>query len=110
MNSARRFHGLWRSPGTRYRANWIDETLLSVGIIPRFLSKEMRTETLVLSGFDKEKYRQRNIVERPIGWLKNARKNLFTIRKDGHQLRRNDQDGFHRKVPQARHQMTQIDV
>ncbi|MEZ6128338.1 MAG: transposase [Planctomycetaceae bacterium] len=57
-----------------YRANWIDETLLSMGIIPVIPSKENENRDARPVEFDKEKYRQRNIVERLIGWLKECRR------------------------------------
>ncbi|MEZ6129587.1 MAG: transposase [Planctomycetaceae bacterium] len=56
-----------------YRANWIDETLLSMESFPQSLRRKTRTETLVLSSLTR-KYRQRNIVERLIGWLKECRR------------------------------------
>jgi transposase len=57
-----------------YRAHWIDEYLLELGIRPVIPSKanEMRDDRPV--AFDKEAYRQRNIVERLIGWLKECRR------------------------------------
>lgn len=57
-----------------YRANWIDEYLLALGIQPVIPSKanEDRSERSV--EFDRQAYRQRNIVERLIGWLKESRR------------------------------------
>jgi len=57
-----------------YRANWIDEYLLALGIQPVIPSKanEDRSERSV--EFDHQAYRQRNIVERLIGWLKESRR------------------------------------
>ena len=57
-----------------YRANWIDEYLSDLGINPVIPSKdnEQRDERLV--AFDKEAYRDRNIVERLIGWIKECRR------------------------------------
>jgi len=57
-----------------YRADWIDAYLLDLGITPVIPSKanEARDERLVL--FDKHAYRDRNIVERLIGWLKECRR------------------------------------
>jgi transposase len=57
-----------------YRAGWIDEMLIEMGIIPVIPSKENEDRSARLVDFDKEKYRQRNIVERLIGWLKECRR------------------------------------
>jgi transposase len=57
-----------------YRANWIDETLLSMGITPVIPSKENENRDDRPVEFDKEKYKQRNIVERLIGWMKECRR------------------------------------
>lgn len=57
-----------------YRANWIDEYLLALGIHPVIPSKENEDCTARPVEFDREAYRQRNIVERLIGWLKEARR------------------------------------
>ena len=56
------------------RADWIDASLLDLGITPVIPSKcnEDRDARPVV--FDKEKYRDRNIVERLIGWLKECRR------------------------------------
>lgn len=56
-----------------YRANWIDEYLLELGIQPVIPSRETEDRSK-RPEFDKEKYRRRNIVERLIGWLKEARR------------------------------------
>jgi transposase len=57
-----------------YRADWVDAHLLALGITPVIPSKanEDRDERLV--AFDKHAYRDRNIVERLIGWLKECRR------------------------------------
>jgi len=60
-----------------YRANWIDEMLTEMEIIPVIPSKENEDRDKRSVEFDKEKYRQRNIVERLIGWLKECRR-LFS--------------------------------
>ena len=60
-----------------YRANWIDEMLTEMEIIPVIPSKENEDRDQRSVEFDKEKYRQRNIVERLIGWLKECRR-LFS--------------------------------
>jgi transposase len=57
-----------------YRADWIDEYLLHLGIDPVIPSKENQDRTLRAVEFDKELYRRRNIVERLIGWLKESRR------------------------------------
>lgn len=56
-----------------YRAEWIDEMFLDMGITPVIPSKENENRDARLVDFDKERYRQRNIVERLIGWLKECR-------------------------------------
>lgn len=57
-----------------YRANWIDEMLTDMEITPVIPSKENEDRDNRLVEFDKKKYRQRNIVERLIGWLKECRR------------------------------------
>lgn len=57
-----------------YRANWIDEYLLKLGIQPVIPSKDSDDRSARLVEFDRETYRQRNIVERLIGWLKESRR------------------------------------
>jgi len=57
-----------------YRAHWIDEYLLDLGITPVIPSKENENRGLRPVMFDKDKYRDRNIVERLIGWLKECRR------------------------------------
>jgi transposase len=57
-----------------YRADWIDEYLLELGITPVIPSKENEDRSARPIEFDREAYRQRNIVERLIGWLKEARR------------------------------------
>ena len=56
-----------------YRAEWIDEMFLEMGIMPVIPSKENEDRDARPVEFDKERYRQRNIVERLIGWLKECR-------------------------------------
>ncbi len=57
-----------------YRADWIDEYLLELEIKPVIPSKsnEDRDQRRVV--FDQDAYRERNIVERLIGWLKECRR------------------------------------
>ena len=57
-----------------YRADWIDEALLELGIRPVGPSKENEDRDNRLVKFDREAYRRRNIVERLIGWLKECRR------------------------------------
>lgn len=57
-----------------YRANWIDEYLLNLGITPVIPSKENEDRTARPVEFDKQTYRRRNIIERLIGWLKESRR------------------------------------
>jgi transposase len=57
-----------------YRADWIDEYLLSLDINPVIPSKENEDRDARPVEFDREAYRGRNIVERLIGWLKESRR------------------------------------
>jgi transposase len=57
-----------------YRADWIDQYLLELGIEPVIPSKENEDRAARPVAFDKEAYRRRNIVERLIGWLKENRR------------------------------------
>ncbi len=57
-----------------YRADWIDEMLNTLGIKPVIPSKENEDRSNRIVAFDKEKYRNRNIIERLIGWLKESRR------------------------------------
>lgn len=57
-----------------YRAAWIDEYLLDLGINPVIPSKANEDRNARPVEFDKETYRRRNIVERLIGWLKESRR------------------------------------
>ena len=56
-----------------YRAEWIDEMLLDVGVTPVIPSKENEDQDARLVEFDKECYRRRSIIEQLIGWLKECR-------------------------------------
>lgn len=64
-----------------YRANWIDETLLAMDITPVIPSREGENRDARPVEFDKELYRQRNIIERLIGWLKECRRILSRFEK-----------------------------
>ena len=57
-----------------YRADWIDQYLLALDIKPVIPSKENQDRDARPVTFDKQAYRNRNIVERLIGWLKEARR------------------------------------
>ena len=57
-----------------YRAKWIDEYLLDLGIKPVIPSKDSENREKRPVPFDKLAYRARNIVERLIGWLKESRR------------------------------------
>jgi transposase len=64
-----------------YRANWIDEYLLKLEIKPVIPSKTNEDRTARPVTFDQDAYRQRNIVERLIGWLKESRRILSRFEK-----------------------------
>ena len=57
-----------------YRADWIDEYLLERDIQPVIPSKENEDRDTRPVKFNRKAYRRRNIVERLIGWLKEARR------------------------------------
>lgn len=57
-----------------YRAGWIDDYLLDLGIMPVIPSKENEDRDARPVTFDKDAYRDRNIVERLIGWMKECRR------------------------------------
>lgn len=57
-----------------YRADWIDDYLLELGIVPVIPSKINEDRDARPVAFDKDAYRDRNIVERLIGWLKECRR------------------------------------
>jgi transposase len=58
-----------------YRADWIDDYLLELGIQPVIPCKESedRDARLVVP-FDPAAYRRRSVVEQLIGWLKESRR------------------------------------
>ena len=64
-----------------YRADWIDEYLLDLEIRPVIPSKRNEERDTRAVDFDKAAYRQRNIVERLIGWLKECRRVLTRFEK-----------------------------
>jgi len=53
----------------RYRADKIDDYLLELGIKPVLLSKVNEEKGSRPVKFDREAYRDRNVVERLIGWM-----------------------------------------
>ncbi|WP_261344555.1 IS5 family transposase [Stieleria maiorica] len=57
-----------------YRAAWIDEHLAELGIHPVIPCKSNEDRDARGIEFDRESYRNRNIVERSIGWLKECRR------------------------------------
>jgi len=57
-----------------YRADWIDEYLLTLSITPVIPSKRNEDRDARAVAFDEDAYRDRNIVERLIGWLKECRR------------------------------------
>jgi transposase len=57
-----------------YRAAWIDEYLLDLGIQPVIPSKTNQDRDARAVDFDDQAYRERNIVERLVGWLKESRR------------------------------------
>ena len=57
-----------------YRADWIDTYLLDLGIQPVIPSKSNEDRRTRQVSFDSQSYRDRNIVERLIGWLKEYRR------------------------------------
>ena len=56
-----------------YRAEWIDQMLLDLGVKPVIPSKSNEDRSARKAKFDQTSYRKRNIVERLIGWLKECR-------------------------------------
>ncbi len=57
-----------------YRADWIDEYLLELGIRPVIPTAANQEKDKRPVEFDRDAYRQRNIIERLIGWLKESRR------------------------------------
>lgn len=57
-----------------YRADWIDDALLTMEVSPVIPSKTNEDRSARRVCFDQRLYRQRNIVERLIGWLKECRR------------------------------------
>ena len=57
-----------------YRADWIDAYLMDLDIHPVIPSKSNEDRDARNIEFDSHAYRDRNIVERLIGWLKECRR------------------------------------
>ena len=57
-----------------YRADWIDNFLLELDIQPIIPCKDTDHRDTRPVPFDRESYRERNIIERLIGWLKESRR------------------------------------
>lgn len=64
-----------------FRADWIDEYLLVLGITPVIPSKKNEDRASRAVEFDREAYRRRNMVEGLIGWLKECRRILSRFEK-----------------------------
>jgi len=64
-----------------FRAAWVDEYLLDLGINPVIPSKENEDRRLRAVPFDKAMYRRRSIVECLIGWLKESRRIVTRFEK-----------------------------
>jgi transposase len=64
-----------------YRADWIDNYLIKLGIQPVIPSKENEDRAARPIKFDRDSYRERNIIERLIGWLKESRRVLTRFEK-----------------------------
>jgi len=64
-----------------YRANWIDRLIVALGIKPVIPSKVNEDRTKRPVEFDRDAYRDRNIIERLIGWLKESRRILTRFEK-----------------------------
>jgi transposase len=64
-----------------YRAAWIDEYILELGMTPVIPSKENEDRDSRSVEFDKAAYRGRSIVECLIGWLKESRRIVTRFEK-----------------------------
>jgi transposase len=69
-----------------YRAAWIDEFLLDLNVEPVIPSKSNEDATARPITFDFELYRERNIIERLVGWLKESRRILSRFEKTAKNL------------------------
>ena len=57
-----------------YRADWIDEYLVGLDILPVIPCKDTDDRNRRRVVFDRKLYRRRSIVEQLIGWLKESRR------------------------------------
>ena len=64
-----------------YRADWIDRYLIDLGIQPVIPSKSNQDRSSRSVKFDNDRYRERNVVERVIGWLKEYRRIFSRVEK-----------------------------
>jgi transposase len=64
-----------------YRAQWIDDWLAELGIEPVIPSKGSADRDNRSVEFDRAAYRERNIIERLIGWLKESRRIMTRFEK-----------------------------
>lgn len=64
-----------------FRADWIDEYLLELGMTPVIPSKENEDREARAVEFDREAYQRRSIVECLIGWRKECRRVLSRFEK-----------------------------
>lgn len=64
-----------------YRADWIDEYVLELGMTPVIPSKKNEDRDARPIEFDGDAYRRRSIIEQLIGWLKECRRILTRFEK-----------------------------
>lgn len=64
-----------------YRADWIDDALLELGIRPVVPCQANQRREGRRVEFDRAAYKRRNVVERLIGWLKECRRVLTRFEK-----------------------------
>jgi len=64
-----------------FRADWIDNYLLDLDIVPVIPSKSNEDRDARPVSFDADAYCGRNIIERLIGWLKESRRILTRFEK-----------------------------
>jgi transposase len=64
-----------------FRADWIDDYLLGLDIVPVIPSKSNEDREARPVPFDENAYRKRNIIERLIGWIKESRRILTRFEK-----------------------------
>ena len=81
-----------------YYADWIDNFLLELDIQPVIPCKNSDHRDTRPAPFDRESYRERNIIKRLIGWLKESQRIFTRFEKNHQKLRRNDRNGFHPSI------------